>query len=121
MATTASSVAPEVGPVTSEESVRTTPSRGEAAFNIAIWILFTALWIGFFAALVANQAVLDDLWHRVRDLPLLIQGIIGVLFLPLAAGLWIWETSWLALVRIVLVLTLAWVNLYLFFPWRRAP
>jgi hypothetical protein len=35
-------------------------------------------------------------------------------------GLWVWETSWPILLRLVLVAGLAWVTLYTFFPWKKA-
>lgn len=95
------------------------PTRREAAFNVAVWILFTALWVAFLAALVFSQGSVNDIWHRLRDLPPIIQGVAWLLFLPVTAGLAIWETAWPLVVRLVLIVGLAWVNVYLFFPWKR--
>src|SRR4051794_2246199 len=110
---------PDVGALSPQDRAHPTPTRREMAFNIAVWILFTALWVAFFAALLLGQGMLDDTWHRVRELPLIVPGVIALLFLPLAAGFWIWETAWPILVRLVLIAGLAWFNVYLFFPWRR--
>jgi hypothetical protein len=100
------------------ERAQRPPTVREKAFNIAVWILFTALWVAFFATLLTSQGTLIDLWHQIRDLPLIVQGVLWLLFLPLMAGLAIWEASWPMLVRLVLIVGLAWVNVYLFFPWR---
>ena len=51
-----------------------------------------------------------------RSWPLVIQFAIGLLILPVILGLWIWETSWPWLLRLILVLGLAWVTVYTFFP-----
>lgn len=102
-----------------QEGSRPPPTAREKAFNIAVWILFTALWLALFAVLLMSQGTLGDVWHQIRDLPLIVQGVLWLLFLPVMAGLAIWEASWPVLVRLVLILGLAWVNVYLFFPWRR--
>ena len=39
-----------------------------------------------------------------------------VLFLPVMAGLWIWETGWPTLVRLLLVVGIAGWNLLVFLP-----
>ena len=77
------------------------------------------LWLGFATALIFNQALLDTAWQMLRSLPLIIQGVVWLLILPVAAGLWIWETSWPLWLRLVLVIGLGWVTIYTFFP-RRA-
>jgi len=41
------------------------------------------------------------LWNWVRALPSVAEIIVWVLFLPIMVGLWIWESSWPALVRLV--------------------
>ncbi|MCJ7570117.1 MAG: hypothetical protein MUO58_21610 [Anaerolineales bacterium] len=64
-------------------------------------VIFLVLWVGFAIALVVNQEWLDLLWHWVRALPTLAEIIVWVLFLPIMVGLWIWESSWPTLVRLV--------------------
>ena len=62
---------------------------------------FGILWVGFAIALVVNREWLDLLWNWVRALPSVVEIIVWVLFLPIMAGLWIWESSWPALVRLL--------------------
>ena len=63
--------------------------------------VFVVLWVGFAVALVVNQQWLDILWSSVRELPLVAEIIVWALFLPIMVGLWIWESSWPALVRLL--------------------
>jgi hypothetical protein len=78
--------------------------------------IFAILWIGFGAALVVSQGSVDQAWQSIRSLPLVIQVLVWLLFLPVMTGLWVWETSWPLLVRVVLVLGLAGWNLLVFLP-----
>ena len=64
-------------------------------------VIFAMLWVGFAIALVVNREWLDLLWNWVRALPSVAEIIIWVLFLPIMVGLWIWESSWSALVRLL--------------------
>jgi hypothetical protein len=85
-------------------------------FNIAMFALFLILWVAFAYALVANRGGLDALWRRIRRLPLLVQALVWLLFLPVAIGLWIWESAWPAIVRLALVVAIAGWNLWMFLP-----
>ena len=64
-------------------------------------VIFALLWVGFAIALAVNPEWLDLLWNWVRALPTVAEIIVWVLFLPIMAGLWIWESSWPALVRLL--------------------
>lgn len=81
-----------------------------------LFLVFAALWIGFGAGLVLNQGGLDAAWTWIRSLPLLVQGLAWLLFLPVVAALWIWETSWPLVLRLVLVGGLAGWSLMIFLP-----
>jgi hypothetical protein len=81
---------------------------------------FAALWAGFFAALVLDPATLDRAWQAVAGLPLAVQAIVWLLFLPLTAGLWVWQTDWPLVVRLVLIAGIAGWNLLTFLPRRGA-
>jgi hypothetical protein len=83
-----------------------------------LFLLFAVLWLGFLAALVADPAMLDAAAETIGDLPLLVQGVAWLLFLPLMGGLWVWSTDWPLLVRVVLVVGLAAWNLAVFIPRR---
>ena len=63
-------------------------------------VIFAILWVGFAIALAVNREWLDLLWNWVLALPSVAQIIVWVLFLPITVGLWIWESSWPALVRL---------------------
>jgi hypothetical protein len=80
------------------------------------FLAFVVLWVGFAAALVLSQGSLDASWQWIRALPLLVQGLVGLLFLPVVVALWIWESAWPLVVRLVLVAGLAWWNLWIFLP-----
>jgi hypothetical protein len=86
------------------------------AFNIIVFVLFTLLWLAFAAALLFKRETLETIWQTIRRLPLLVQLLIWLLFLPVMLGVWIWQTSWPLWVRLVLVAGLAWWNVYVFFP-----
>jgi hypothetical protein len=64
-------------------------------------VIFAILWVGFAIALLSTPEWLDILWNWVRALPSLAEIIVWVLFLPIMVGLWIWESSWPALVRLL--------------------
>ena len=78
--------------------------------------VLTLLWLAFAAALLFNRELLDATWQSFRSWPLIFQIVVGLLVLPVAAGLWIWETSWPLILRLILVVGLAWVTVYTFFP-----
>jgi hypothetical protein len=88
--------------------------------NIFAFTVLTLLWLAFAAALLFNREMLDTSWQVFRTWPLISQLVVGILVLPVVAGLWIWETSWPLLMRLILVLGLAWATVYTFFP-RKTP
>jgi hypothetical protein len=88
----------------------------EGTFNIGVFVLFLCLWIAFAAALVLSQGSLDATWAWIGQQNIVVQGIVWLLFLPVVAGLWVWESGWPELVRLAIIGGLAFVNLYLFFP-----
>jgi hypothetical protein len=80
------------------------------------FVIFGVLWVAFAAGLVWSQGSVDAAWEWLRGLPFLLQGVVWLLFLPVTAGLWIWETSWPVALRLVLVAGLAGWSLLIFFP-----
>jgi hypothetical protein len=94
--------------------------NGEMVFNIFVFTLFTLLWAGFIAALLFRREMLTGLWQSIRRQHLLVQLLIWLLFLPLVAGLWIWQSRWPLWLRLVLVAGLAWWNVFMFYPWPAA-
>jgi len=80
------------------------------------FVVFAALWLAFGAGLVLNQGGLDAAWEWIGSLPLLLQGVAWLLFLPVVGALWAWETSWPLALRLVLVVGLCGWSLMIFFP-----
>ena len=81
-----------------------------------LFAIFAVIWIAFGAALALSQGSIDQAWQAIRGLPLVLQAVVWLLFLPVVIGLWIWESSWPLLVRLVLVLGVAGWNLLILVP-----
>ena len=81
-----------------------------------LFVVFAALWVAFGAALIWRQGSLDQAWTTIRDLPLIVQLGVWLLFLPVMAGLWVWETAWPLLLRVLVIAGLAGWNLLVFLP-----
>jgi ABC-type amino acid transport system permease subunit len=81
-----------------------------------LFAIFAILWIAFGAALIWSQGSLDAAWQWVRGLPLVVQGIVWLLFLPVMFGLWVWETTWPLILRLVVIVGIAGWNLIVFLP-----
>ena len=84
--------------------------------NILAFTILTLLWLGFGAALLFNRELLPKAWSVFRSWNIFIQLFVTLLVLPLVLGLWIWQTRWPGWVRLVLVVGLAWITAYTFFP-----
>jgi hypothetical protein len=56
-----------------------------------LFVVFAAMWVAFGFALVQSQGGLDAAWQWIRGMPLIVQGLAWLLFLPVMAGLWIWR------------------------------
>ena len=91
-------------------------SGGVDLFGVAIFIVFLVLWLAFAAALVWSQGSLDQTWEWIRGQHVVLQGVLWLLFLPVVAGLWVWETTWPLIVRLIVVVGLGLVNVYVFIP-----
>lgn len=91
-------------------------SIGWMAEHGVLFGVFAVLWVAFGAALIWSQGSLDQAWETVRGLPLIVQIGAWLLFLPVMAGLWIWETTWPLIVRVVLIVGIAGWNLLVFLP-----
>ena len=81
-----------------------------------LFAIFAILWMAFGAALIWSQGGLDAAWQWVRSLPLIIQGIAWLLFLPVMIGLWAWETTWPLIWRLVIIGGVAGWNLIVLLP-----
>jgi hypothetical protein len=81
---------------------------------------FAALWVAFWAALVLQPSALDAAWAAITSLPLVAQVVVWVLFLPLTAALWAWQTDWPLVLRVIVVVGIGAWNLLVFLPRRGA-
>jgi hypothetical protein len=61
--------------------------------------------VGILCVLFAGQ--LDEIWSWIRDLPLVVEIVLWVAFLPWMLGTAVWTSSWAMWIRVVLVLTFA--------------
>ena len=91
-------------------------SVGWLAETRVLFVIFALIWAGFGVALVVNHGSVDQAWQAIRALPLVVQLIVWVLFLPVMIGLWVWEASWPFLVRLLVVIGVAGWNLLVFLP-----
>ena len=91
-------------------------SVGWLAETGILFAIFAILWVGFGVALIWSQGSLDATWQTIRSLPLIVQAVVWLLFLPVAAGLWIWETTWPLLLRLLLVAGIAGWNMLVLLP-----
>ncbi len=87
-----------------------------SVINFAAFIILTLLWLGFLAALIFKPGLLHAAWRTFRKMPLWSQIVVGLFTLPVILGLWVWHVSWPAWLRLALVVGLAWVTVYTFFP-----
>ena len=97
------------------------PVTGVIPFLVRTGLLFAGfalLWAGFLVAMVADPSVLDAVRRTLESLPLLVQAVAWLLFLPLTAGLWVWSTDWALVIRVCLVVGIAGWNLLVFLPRR---
>jgi hypothetical protein len=85
-------------------------------FNVVAFVLFAGLWISFGAALVTSPGTLDSAWNSLRRRHVLVQALIWLLFLPITAALFVWERHTSTPLRLVIITSLAAVNLLMFFP-----
>jgi ABC-type amino acid transport system permease subunit len=86
------------------------------AENGVLFAVFTLIWLAFGAGLIWSQGSIDQTWQTIRGLPLIVQAFVWLLFLPVMIGLWIWETTWPLVVRLILVIGIAGWNLLVFLP-----
>jgi ABC-type amino acid transport system permease subunit len=81
-----------------------------------LFAIFAVLWIAFAVGLLVSQGTVDQAWEFIRGLPIVLQIVVWILFLPVVVGLWIWETTWPLALRLLLVIGVAGWNLLVFLP-----
>lgn len=91
-------------------------SVGWLAEHGILFGIFAVAWIALAAGLIWSRGTIDQAWTSIHALPLVAQAVVWLLFLPVMVGLWIWETTWPVIVRVVLVVSIAGWNLLVFLP-----
>jgi hypothetical protein len=74
----------------------------DQAFAIGAFAMFVIVWVGFAIALSGNAGFVDSGWQWLRDLPAPVQVVVWIVILPIAVGMWAWESTWPVLVRYLL-------------------
>jgi len=95
---------------------RRRPARLFASISFTIMV---GGWLCFLAALMATQETLDDVWTAVRDLPIVLEGVVWLLAFPFLVGLAIWQAAWDEAVRLTAIAVLALAYIAMFVPRQR--
>lgn len=81
-------------------------TRKRPSLGAILWFVWmVAMWLAFFVLLFADR--LDDLWRAILQLPLIVEIILWVLFLPWMLGMAVWTSTWADWLRVALVLCFA--------------
>jgi hypothetical protein len=81
-----------------------------------LFAAFALIWVAVGIGIVASAGTVDEAWRAIGALPLVVQAIAWVLLLPVMLGLWVWESNWPLIVRLVVVVGIAGWNLLIFLP-----
>lgn len=88
------------------EQVRGSPIWSSRPVGGIVWFVWmVGMWVTFFWLLFANG--LDEVWRAVTGLPILIEIVVWIVFLPWMLGTWVWTGPWPDWVRVALVLCFA--------------
>jgi hypothetical protein len=70
----------------------------------ALWIAFACLW-------VFSSETLGHVFTWIQGLPLVLEIIVWIVFLPWVGSLWIWHSSWALGLKILVIVVIALVTL----------
>jgi hypothetical protein len=90
---------------------RRSPSRTPPGGPGALFGIFLILWFAFGAALIFNQGALDAAWQWLTGVPIILQVVLWVVFLPITVGLWVWESDWDLWLRLLTIIVIAVFNI----------
>jgi hypothetical protein len=66
----------------------------DVAFAMGAFAMFVIVWVGYAMALRGDRGAIDQGWEWLRGLPAPIQVVVWLVFLPIAVGMWIFESEW---------------------------
>ena len=98
--------------------MNSTVDRYAMTATAGAWIWFALMaggWAAFWTLAVLADARLAELWHDLRDLPLVVEAVVWLALFPLVLATAVWESAWDAWLRLCLVLafTVLWSGLFL--------
>ena len=95
---------------------------GRRASRIGAWLWFVAMvggWITFYAFMLFDEPALHDFFAEVRGLPLVLEGLVWLVFFPFVLALAFWTSGWDEWLRFALAACCAIGWSLAFYPWRR--
>ena len=95
------------------------PAGRPRAAGLAWFAAMVAGWVAFYVLMAGSEPRLADLHDRVRELPLLLEGLVWLAFFPYVVALTIWDSGWSEPVRFALVTSCAVAWSLMFYPWRK--
>lgn len=69
-----------------------------------LWLAFAGLWI-------FTSETLGHIFNWIQGIPLALEIVVWVVFLPWVGSLWIWHSSWSLGLKIVVILVIAVVTM----------
>ena len=81
--------------------------------SLGDWIWFALMaggWVTFLGLLLFSEPRLRELYETIRDLPLLIEGLVWLVFFPFMLAVTVWESSWDTWLRVLAVCSLLWAG-----------
>ena len=82
--------------------------------NIIVYVICIGLTVAVAWQILDGRTA--ETWQSFRELPVWLQVILAIVFLPWLLAIWIWQTGWALPVRLVLALGVMVFVLYAFFP-----
>ena len=99
---------------------RTTSQASTLMVSGIMFGISAIVTLAFGYALIADQSLMTNAWTWVRELPLVVQLGLWLLFLPWMIALWVWTLPLALGVRVLVVVAILAIAEYLLFPWKGA-
>jgi hypothetical protein len=94
-----------------------TAAVGRRTIGSYVWFaLMAGGWAVFLGLLLFSEPTLQELWERLRQLPLLGEGVVWILLFPLVLALAVWNSDREGWLRLLLVAGFALAWSAAFFP-----
>jgi hypothetical protein len=82
------------------------PQKRRRPLGAVLWFVWmVAMWIAFFALLLADR--LDEVWDWVTGLPLVAEIVVWIALFPWLLGTFVWTQDWPDWLRVLLVVAFA--------------